>query len=274
MKKITIILTIVFYSLTIFSQKVENIRTELDGEKINVFYQINDTVKDQTYNVMIYCSVDDKKKIKLKSVTGDVGFVENGKAEYKIVWDVLNEIDGLNTAEFSIELVPIKKNGARILVSPGLYSRKWFVGYNAAPIFTPVGLRFGRTSTLWIFGGYVATRFGVGLNKDNEDEEPTTDLLFSGTIGITSRIINYRKFRLDLYFGGGVGIWGGYVYIPNYSYSYEDIDYYEYGNNDVGLELEYGLMFSYKRFYTTLGATHNIGWNVNTDATLGVGYFF
>ena len=272
MKKITIILTILFYSLTIFSQTVENIRTELDGEKINIYYQINDTTKDQTYNVIIHCSVDDKKKIKLKSVTGDVGFVEYGKKEYKIVWDVLAEIDGLETAEFFIELIPIKKNGAKIWVSPGLYSKKWFVGYNAAPIFTQFGLRFGRTSTLWIFGGYVATRFGAGFYRDytyggNNIVTP----LFSATAGFTARVINYKKFRFDIYYGIGFGMWGGYI---NEDYSYYNANpSYTLGNNETGIELEYGLMFTYKRIYTTFGVTHKSGYWWDTDAVLGLGLF-
>lgn len=82
MRKITFILGMLIMSITANAQTVENIRTQQDGEKINIFYQITNSNDKQLFKVTISCLVNNDKKITLKTITGDVGDnIQGGKEE-------------------------------------------------------------------------------------------------------------------------------------------------------------------------------------------------
>lgn len=96
------------------AQTVENIRTEQDGEKINIYYQIANTNNKQLFRVTISCLVNESNRITLKSITGDVGdFVIGGKNEYKVIWDVLKDVDELTNAKFFVK-IEIKDDSSTI----------------------------------------------------------------------------------------------------------------------------------------------------------------
>lgn len=96
------------------AQTVENIRTEQDGEKINIYYQIANSNNKQLIRVTISCLVNESNKITLKSITGDVGdYIIGGKKEYKAVWDVLQDIDELTNAKFFVK-IEIKDDSSTI----------------------------------------------------------------------------------------------------------------------------------------------------------------
>ena len=266
MKKISILLIIILSYVVVFSQTVENITSEAQEGKIIIYYEIAESNPKQNFEVLLSCLVDDDNLMKPENITGDVGYVRGGKYRYTIIWDMNKEISKYDSLRFFVEIKQGESKGTRIKFPKNMQYKKWFAGYNAAPIFTPVGLRFGRTSTLWIFGGYLAARVGF-WQFEGSMEYPV--ILYSITGGLTARIINHKKIRLNIYSGAGYGMWGGYVY------SFEDGGYM-LGNDDEGFEFEYGIMLSYKRLYLSSGLTHQYGimdwWH--TEATMGLGIYF
>jgi hypothetical protein len=80
-----------------FAQKIENVRPEVAGEKINIYYDLTGIAENQSVFVKAYMSTNGGKTYgePLKNVTGDVGMVVGpGKARC-IVWDVFEEMDEL-----------------------------------------------------------------------------------------------------------------------------------------------------------------------------------
>jgi len=103
MKNIWILtLLIISISFVIGGETIENIRSELDGEQIVILYDFPDAAKDKIYSVNITCSIDGADPMKLVSVTGDVGDNVKGGMDRKAVWDVLNDVDEIGSAEFFV----------------------------------------------------------------------------------------------------------------------------------------------------------------------------
>ena len=77
-----------------FSQKLENLKAEVTGEKIIVTYDITGSQPDDSYNISLYSS-QDKYAAPLTRVTGDVGKkIKEGKNK-KIEWDAPSEFNGI-----------------------------------------------------------------------------------------------------------------------------------------------------------------------------------
>jgi hypothetical protein len=92
-----ILIVLIFMSSVCFSQKIENVRPEVAGEKINIYYDLIGIEDGQSVFVKAYISTDGGKTYgePLKSVTGDVGMVIGPGKNKCIVWDVFNEMDEL-----------------------------------------------------------------------------------------------------------------------------------------------------------------------------------
>ena len=105
MRQVLLIAFILLIPLFIKAQTVENIRTEQDGERVNIYYQIINSIDKQFFDIEISCLVNNSKKITPQSITGDVGYkIKGGKVEYKAVWDVLKDVDELTSAEFFVKI--------------------------------------------------------------------------------------------------------------------------------------------------------------------------
>ena len=77
-----------------FSQKLENLKAEVTGEKIIVTYDITGSQPDDSYNISLYSS-QDKYTAPLTLVTGDVGKkIKEGKNK-RIEWDAPSEFNGI-----------------------------------------------------------------------------------------------------------------------------------------------------------------------------------
>ncbi len=79
------------------AQKIENVRPEVAGEKINIYYDLTGIADNQSVFVKAYMSTDGGKTYgePLKSVSGDVGMVVGAGKAKCIVWDVFEEMDEL-----------------------------------------------------------------------------------------------------------------------------------------------------------------------------------
>ena len=80
-----------------FSQKIENVVSEVSGNNIHIYYDLLDSADDQPVFIRIYLSTDGGKSYgePLKSVTGDVGMVVGAGKRKQIIWDVFSEVDEL-----------------------------------------------------------------------------------------------------------------------------------------------------------------------------------
>ena len=77
-----------------YSQKLENLKAEVAGEKIIVTYDITGSHPDDSYNISLYSS-QDKYTAPLTLVTGDVGKkIKEGKNK-RIEWDAPSEFNGI-----------------------------------------------------------------------------------------------------------------------------------------------------------------------------------
>ena len=77
-----------------YSQKLENLKAEVAGEKIIITYDIAGSQPDDSYNISLYSS-QDKYTAPLTRVTGDVGKkIKEGKNK-RIEWDAPSEFNGI-----------------------------------------------------------------------------------------------------------------------------------------------------------------------------------
>ena len=202
-------------SISILSgQTVENIRVQQVGETLEINYRIGGSTVQQLYFVTLTCSIDSSQVFEPKSVIGDVGSnIRGGKSYNTIVWDVYEDIDEIGSVEFFVkvdlvsnkidteeaEIVNLQK---RVVLYPD--ERKLFIGYGGS-IVHPLGVRIG---TLGNWGGYGSVRYG-GYDPDPWADDITGevyhDILFSASVGITKRVMTWKKIRLHAYTGLGWG---------------------------------------------------------------------
>lgn len=95
--KFTFLTLLILTSAVCFSQKIENVRPEVAGEKINIFYDLTGIADNQSVFVKVFISTDGGKTYgePLMSVTGDVGMVTGPGKGKCIIWDVFKEMDEL-----------------------------------------------------------------------------------------------------------------------------------------------------------------------------------
>lgn len=80
-----------------FTQRIENVHPEIEGDKIYIYYDLIGITADQPVNVKVFMSTDGGKTYgePLKSVTGDVGVVVGPGKEKCLIWDVFEEVEEL-----------------------------------------------------------------------------------------------------------------------------------------------------------------------------------
>lgn len=209
MKKLLIFLFAALSFTISWSQTVENIRVEADGENINIHYRIGGSVEGDVYNVFLSCSMDGGPKFEPKTVMGDVNEnIRGGKSNYTIIWDVFEDLEEIGSAEFFIKVE--KVGGVEEVVSNtfqdiepvggGADYRKFMLAYSMGfnvdwDIYNAVGISIG---TLGNWGWYASFRIGGYVEYDDS---------FTGSIigGATKRILNNPNYRLHGYVGIGLG---------------------------------------------------------------------
>lgn len=253
-QKILIMRNIIFTSLLLltisaYSQEVSNIITRQNEDKIDITYNISNSTTDQLFYVTIYCAIDGKEKIQLMSVTGDVGDnISGGQGQYKITWDVLKDVDELNSAEFFIK-IEMKKDGSSVKPIKPIAHNKWAVGYNLS-FNLPIGFRisylgnwggyFGfRTGTVWNDGYISKYYYAYNTEADYNNGTYLSDYYYSEydwdynqyselgvsiNLGVTKRLINKPNFQLHTYAGFGFGYWGQYSDHNTYYYDLWTVD--------------------------------------------------
>lgn len=214
--------------------KVTDIVAERDGDNINILYSIVDKDINAVYKVHISATIDGKAPIGLRSVSGDVGDnVRGGKARYKIVWEVLKEVNQIGTAEFSItaEKITAIVNNVKpvtpsVVTPPKQRNRKWMLAADMMYDLDTEEPNFGFTIAYFKrWGGYVT------INNTR---------ITAGAI----YTLNYpSNSTMSLYLGGG-------------AFYYSDYDYY-YGYYDEAVDpgVEAGFITAIKWFTISFGGT-------------------
>jgi len=95
MNKIILFLTILFFPVNSFAQRISNVYPQAEGEKIKIYYDLTGISEDRSVFIKVFMSSDGGLTYgdPLKSVTGDVGLVEGPGKNRCIVWDVYNDLD-------------------------------------------------------------------------------------------------------------------------------------------------------------------------------------
>lgn len=111
---------ILFFSLiipvTVFSQRVENLRSEQKGNNIIIYYDLFDVDENDSVLIEVYLSIDNGLTYEqpLTSVSGDVGSGITSGTNKEIIWDVLKDINELNS------------NAVRFMVKAYIHKNKIF----------------------------------------------------------------------------------------------------------------------------------------------------
>lgn len=103
------------------AQRIENVRTEVEGEEIHIYYDLLGVEANSSVIVKVYLSTDggDTYGKPLRSVSGDIGIVTGAGKDRCIVWDVFRDVDELVSVnvKFKVRAEPLKTEQA--LVDPG-----------------------------------------------------------------------------------------------------------------------------------------------------------
>lgn len=113
----TIILLVLFtLPLPGAAQRIENVRPEIEGEKILIYYDMPGIDPGRTVIVKAYLSTDGGNTYgePLRSVAGDVGLVTGPGKNRCIVWDVFSDVDELVSVnvKFKVRAEPLQYDHA------------------------------------------------------------------------------------------------------------------------------------------------------------------
>jgi len=148
--KRTILLLFALLSLTVFSQKVENITFRQEGTKIVINYDLKG---NDLFNVTCYYTLDGGKTyIPLKTTEGDVGKEIKSGSNKQIIWDVFKDTDGIKgEIQFKVDAHKLGL-GQRYYINAAVQ-----YGIGRESEFSGLGF----SGTVGILG---RKRLGIGLN--------------------------------------------------------------------------------------------------------------
>ncbi|UCH15438.1 MAG: hypothetical protein JSV22_05595 [Bacteroidales bacterium] len=229
-----VIYTLFFlFHLHSYSQSVENVRFNQAGEKIFIFYDLDDISGEKTlFSVKVFYTLDDGRTyIPVKSAYGDIGNDIDPGQDKKVIWDVLNDTDELTgEIKFKVTVSPQKVTAFKQKETT-ILDYDLFIGLRTMGLYWPFGGRIGMLGPGWV-GGYASFIYGVEYVEWDEKY-----LVVGGPI---FNIINKDKIRLSTFAGGG--------YYEEY---FSDGDYgWDY---DGGFVIEGGFIFTYKHLGFTIG---------------------
>ena len=111
------LLIITLYSTQLFAQRVDNIYAEQKGNKLYVYYDLDDNSCCDRFDIALFATLNgDYEKRKLREVSGDVGHDIRPGRENVIVWDVLDEIDELENVRFYVQAKSLTPQAPRAVV--------------------------------------------------------------------------------------------------------------------------------------------------------------
>ena len=197
MKKIVFCLLFLLVLLPFTNgQSVDSIKVEQAGDLIKINYKILNSTSYQTFRVSVFCSINGGLEARLRSISGDFGDnVVGGRDDYMILWDVLKDVEEVNSVDFSVraelltDVTPNAVNGKEkwekkkihLLISGG----------------EGAGIHYGiRAAYMGSWG--VSVKYLVGKYDDYNIAQES---YFHRSIDVTKRIISTRGFQTHLLAG-------------------------------------------------------------------------
>ncbi len=242
------------------AQQVSNVRPEKNGEKITVYYQIDNATSKQFFEVSISASTPDGKTIHIKSVTGDVGKnIQGGRNQYMAEWDVLKDIANLGSADISVKAVLIKDLSLVEEPRPKSYSPFRYDKFRRVEFFVAAQMWGVKTG----FKGRIGFALSAGMVNDG----------FTLLADFSKSIILRKNFRWNVYplcgmhmvkgteqvfMGYDINEYGNLV--PIYSYEEFEEPFFAYG---FGTDITIGHIYlNFDAFYDShsIGYLYGIGW--------------
>jgi hypothetical protein len=204
-RTIIVIASLLLPSL-IYCQKVDSIKVEQSGDFIKIRYMILNSSPDQIYKVKILCSVNGGLNMELKSVSGDAGdHVVGGKPEYWAVWDVLKDVDEINSVEFIVRAELEESSNIKVSKDKNWPDKKihFYAVADRNSGANLFGLRVGY------FGKWgVSAKIAKGSVIDNyvlgHESEDTEVPLLNTSLDLAARIVNAKDF-FQMYYLLGIG---------------------------------------------------------------------
>lgn len=276
MKKQIIILSLMCYTLAVYSQSIKDTDFSQSGNSIIVTYNLN-LPDSRSAEIDLYLSTDGGRKYTgpLKAVTGDVGEVSSG-GNKSITWRVFDEFEKLEgDITFSIE--------AKLIRLP--YKHETYAAYNISGT-SAIGFTYGKVKTI---GWYVRIKtngkfaFADYETDDNQITNYTGDgyYVFSDKVkrsrlALTGGLLYRMHPSLYLYAGGGFGyrglLWNAKEYSLPLSQELGEIWAKHNTSSALGAELELGSILRIKMINLSFGI-NIINFNF-FEVNGGIGVFF
>lgn len=192
MYKHTLYLLLCLFPINIFTQSVENVRFEQQGDQIIILYDLNADDHKGNFSVDAYYTLDHGKNyIILKTVSGDAGTgIIAGKGK-RIVWNVLDDVYELTgEIKFKVTASPQKRYTFR--------EYDFFISTRTVNDldYWPFGGRIGLLGPGRI-GGYVSFVYGVSYLNECDKY-----VVAGGPIVKLARSQS-KKISLSIFAGGG-----------------------------------------------------------------------
>ena len=165
----------------------------------------------QVFRVSLSCFTGTGMKLEPKTLSGDFGEnITGGKKDYMVVWDVLKDMDELQSADFSIKAELIKGKPS---FTPGINLTGWDKKrYHLLFAFDFPGPKLGLKIGYMGSWGFSATfLYGkAGLNshqrKDPDIGIPLKKVPYIG-LELSKRVINRQGFQMHLSAGPSYTKW-------------------------------------------------------------------
>ena len=209
-RKQSIFFVLFFLALSLFmnGQTVDSVVAEQVGDLVKIRYRILNSTSDQLFKVTILCAINGGLKSELKNTFGDLGEVRGGKTEYTIVWDVLKDVDELQSADFFVRAEMIKEKETPVVIYqvetiPQAARKK---DYPSHLLFIYVRHQESGGNCLGIRYGYMK-KFGIsvhsafGLKIENNPFSFEVHPLMNSGVDFASRLFTKKKTQMYLLSG-------------------------------------------------------------------------
>ncbi len=109
-----------------FTQKIENVESDVSDNTINIYYDLLGIADDQPVIIRVFVSTDGGNSYgePLKSVSGDVGLVLGAGKRKHIIWDVFAEVDELvgESVKFKVKADLLQSDQQNRIIDPRFFS--------------------------------------------------------------------------------------------------------------------------------------------------------
>ena len=178
-----------------FTQKIENVVSEVVGSNIHIYYDLLDIADDQQVFIRVYLSTDGGSTYgePLKVVDGDVGLVIGSGQRKKIIWDVFSEVDELVSesvmfrVKADLQVQPPFRPGYQFGLSSHLGSKVQLSAY---------GFNMKAAIRIKQFGFGVRGEYYKTYGKPGPEDAFNNYMGFSGGAIAEYDIIRHNKYSL------------------------------------------------------------------------------